>query len=127
MRNMFHEIVKLPEFEKDTKKLRKRFRTLDEDIDNFIKFALVPFHKEDIDYGGIVVVSDLGIEEPKIYKVRKFACRALKGKGNQTGIRIIYAYFKDEDRIEFVEIYFKGDKETEDRKRIKNKYLKESK
>lgn len=124
---MFHEIVKLPEFEKDTKKLRKRFRTLDEDIDNFIKFALVPFHKEDIDYGGIVVVSDLGIEEPKIYKVRKFACRALKGKGNQTGIRIIYAYFKDEDRIEFVEIYFKGDKETEDRKRIKNKYLKESK
>lgn len=123
----FLSIEQLSEFQKDVKKLRKRFRTLDEDIDNFIKFALVPFHKEDIDYGGIVVVSDLGIEEPKIYKVRKFACRALKGKGNQTGIRIIYAYFKDEDRIEFVEIYFKGDKETEDRRRIKNKYLKESK
>ncbi len=92
-----------------------------------LRFALVPFHKEGIDYGGIVVVSDLGIEEPEIYKVRKFACRALKGKGNQTGIRIIYAYFKDEDRIEFVEIYFKGDKESEDRKRINSKYLKESK
>jgi hypothetical protein len=122
---MFREIVRIPEFEKDMKKLRKRFRTLDEDIDNFIKFALIPFHKEGSDYGGIVVVSDLGIEEPKIYKVRKFACRALKGKGNQTGIRIIYAYFKDEDRIEFVEIYFKGDKEIEDRKRINSKYLKE--
>lgn len=124
---MFREIVKLPEFEKDLKKLRKRFRTLDEDIDNFIQFALVPFHTEGIDYGGIVVISNLGIEEPKIYKVRKFACRALKGKGNQTGIRIIYAYFKDEDRIEFVEIYFKGDKRTEERKRIKSKYMKESK
>jgi mRNA-degrading endonuclease RelE of RelBE toxin-antitoxin system len=119
---MFRELVKLPEFEKDMKKLRKRFRTLDEDIDNFIKFALVPFHTEGIDYGGIVVVSDLGIGEPKIYKVRKFACRALKGKGNQTGVRIIYAYFKDEDKIEFVEIYFKGDKENEDRKRIKKLY-----
>jgi mRNA-degrading endonuclease RelE of RelBE toxin-antitoxin system len=124
---MFREIARLPEFEKDVKRLRKRFRTLDEDIDNFIRFALVPFHTEGIDYGGIVVVSDVGIEEPKIYKVRKFACRALKGKGNQTGIRIIYAYFKDEDRIEFVEIYFRGDKGTEDRKRIKSKYLKESK
>jgi mRNA-degrading endonuclease RelE of RelBE toxin-antitoxin system len=124
---MFHEVVKLPEFEKDVKRLRKRFRTLDEDIDNFIKFALVPFHTEGIDYGGIVVVSDLGIEEPKIYKVLKFTCRALKGKGNQTGIRIIYAYFKDEDKIEFVEIYFKGDKENEDRKRIKSKYIKELK
>jgi mRNA-degrading endonuclease RelE of RelBE toxin-antitoxin system len=123
---MFREIVRLSEFEKDIKNLRKRFRTLDGDIDNFVKSALVPFHKGSDDYGGIVVVSDLGIEEPKIYKVRKFACRALKGKGNQTGIRIIYAYFKDEDRIEFVEIYFKGDKENEDRKRIRNKYIKES-
>ena len=99
---MFREIVRLPEFEKEMKKLRKRFQTLNEDLDNFIISALVPFHKGGDDYGGIVAISDLGIEEPKIYKVRKFACRALKGKGNQTGIRIIYAYFKDEDRIEFV-------------------------
>jgi len=120
---MFHEIVKLPEFEKDMKKLR-RFRTLNEDLDNFIKFALVPFHKQGSDYGGIVAISGLGIEKPRIYKVLKFACRALKGTGNQTRIRIIYAYFEEEDRIEFVEIYFKGDKENEDRKRINSKYLK---
>ena len=78
--------------------------------DSAIKFLpyriILSIHKEGTDYGGIVVVSDLGIEETKIYRVRKFACLALKGKGNQTGIRIIYAYFKDEDRIEFVEIYF---------------------
>lgn len=123
----FRNVERLPEFEKDVKRLRKRFRTLDDDIDNFIKFALVPFHAKGDDYGGIVAISDLGIEEPRIYKVRKFACRALKGKGNRTGIRIIYAYFKAEDRIEFVQIYFKGDKEVEDRKRIKSNYLKELK
>jgi len=36
-----------------------------------------------------------------------------------SGIRIIYAYFEKEDAIEFIEIYFKGDKENEDKKRIK--------
>ena len=117
-------IVQRPEFEKDFKKLKKRFRTLDEDLDIFIRSALTLFHEEGIDYGGIVVISDLGIEEPKIFKVRKFASRSLKGRGNQSGIRIIYAYFKYEDRIEFIEIYFKGDKENEDRERIKKSYMK---
>jgi len=47
------------------------------------------------------------------------ACRALRRRA----LRVIYAYFEQEQRIEFIEIYFKGDKENEDRKRIKE-YLK---
>jgi hypothetical protein len=35
-----------------------------------------------------------------------------------SGIRIIYAYYEKEDVIEFIEIYFKGDKANEDKKRI---------
>jgi hypothetical protein len=35
-----------------------------------------------------------------------------------SGIRIIYAYYENEDVIEFIEIYFKGDKENEDKNRI---------
>jgi hypothetical protein len=50
---------------------------------------------------------------------KKFACKSLKGKGAKSGIRIIYAYFEQEDTIEFIEIYFKGDKENEDKERIK--------
>lgn len=42
----------------------------------------------------------------------------MKGKGAASGIRIIYAYNEKEDIIEFIEIYFKGDKENEDRERI---------
>lgn len=122
MSKIFKEIVYLSEFEKDKKKLLKRFRTLDEDLDTFINVQLKLFHKLGIDNSAVEQISDLGIAEPKIYKVKKFACKSLKGKGVQSGIRIIYSYFLNDDRIEFVEIYYKGDKENEDRERIKKLY-----
>jgi hypothetical protein len=46
----------------------------------------------------------------------------VRGKGAQSGIRVIYAYYEEEDKIELVEIYFKGDKENEDRQRILKYY-----
>jgi mRNA-degrading endonuclease RelE of RelBE toxin-antitoxin system len=117
------EICRLPEFDRDLKKLLKRFRTLEEDLRVFIRTGLAMYHRTPReDYGGIVQITDLQIESPRIYKVRKFACKALKGRGVQSGIRITYAHFEEEDRIEFVEIYFKGDKENEDRERIKKRY-----
>jgi mRNA-degrading endonuclease RelE of RelBE toxin-antitoxin system len=119
---LFKDIVYLPEFEKDKKKLLKRFRTLDEDLETFIDVQLKLFHKLGIDNGAIEHISDLGITEPKIYKVKKYACKSLKGKGVQSGIRIIYSYLDIADKIEFVEIYYKGDKENEDRERIKKLY-----
>jgi len=119
---IFKDIVYLPEFEKDKKKLLKRFRTLDEDLVTFTDVQLNLFHKLGMDNGAIEHISDLGITEPKIYKVKKFACRSLKGKGVQSGIRIIYSYFHNDDKIEFIEIYYKGDKQTEDRERIKIMY-----
>jgi hypothetical protein len=118
MTTLLKEITRLPEFERDMKKLLKRFRSLEDDLDNFIKTELRLFHKLGIDNKGVVQMAGLGIQNPKIYKGRKFACRSLKGKGAQTGIRVIYAYFEEEDRIELIEIYQKGDKENEDRERI---------
>lgn len=50
------------------------------------------------------------------------ACKSLKGKGVQSGIRVIYAYREEEDRVEFMELYYKGDKESEDRERILKHY-----
>lgn len=67
-------------------------------------------------------IQTLGQQCPKIFKAKKFACRSLKGKGAASGIRIIYAYFEDEDCIEFIEIFYKGDKENEDRDRILRNY-----
>jgi len=118
VKKIFNEVRRLPEFGKDFKKLAKRFKTLDDDIETFINKQLKLTHKLGIDNKGVVHILELGIEIPKIYKAKKFACKALKGRGGMSGIRIIYAYYESEDVIEFIEIYFKGDKANEDKKRI---------
>lgn len=124
MKKIFNEISRLPEFEKDLKRLRKRFKTIEEDLDKFIKVQLNLYHKQRIDNKGTFQIPSLKTESPRIYKAKKFACRALKGTGSQSGIRIIYAYFEEKDKIEFIEIYYKGDKENEDKERILNYYKK---
>jgi mRNA-degrading endonuclease RelE of RelBE toxin-antitoxin system len=112
----------LLDFKKDFKKLEKKYPTLKQDLEVFVSNQLKLSHKLNIENSGIVRISELSISKPKIYKARKFACKSLKGRGSYSGIRIIYAYFEDDDRIELVEIYFKGDKENEDRQRILKYY-----
>jgi hypothetical protein len=121
-KKIFKLEVRHPEFEKDLKKLKKRFKTLDDDLDVFVKTELNLYHKMGIDNGGIFPISGLKIDDTKVFKAKKFACRSLIGTGAKSGIRVIYAYFEREDRIELIEIYYKGDKKTEDRKRIKRLY-----
>ena len=122
MKKIFNEVKRLAEFEKDLKRLSKKFRTLEEDLETFIQKQLNLYHKLRIDNKGIFPMSDLGILHPKIFKAKKFTCRTLKGKGVASGIRVIYAYFEQEDVIELVEIYYKGERENEDRERILRNY-----
>ena len=122
MKKAFDKVKRLAEFEKDLKRLSKKFRTLEDDLQTFIQKQLSLYHKLRIDNKGIFPISDLGISYPKILKAKKFACRSLKGKGAKSGIRVIYAYFAQEDVIELIEIYYKGEKENEDRNRILKHY-----
>lgn len=122
MEKIFNDIKRLAEFENDIKKLSKRYHSLEEDLETFINKQLKLYHKLHIDNGGIFPISNLGIECPKIYKVKKFACKSLKGKGVMSGIRVIYAYYEDKDIIELIEMYYKGDKENEDKARISRYY-----
>jgi len=119
---IFSEVRRLPEFEKDFKRLLKKFGTLEEDLQVFIEKQLNLLHKLGQDNRGCIRISGLGIQYPEIYKARKFPCRSLKGTGAMSGIRVIYAYYPQEDIIELIEIYYKGDKENEDRSRILQKY-----
>ncbi len=121
MKKIF-KINKLAEFEGDFKRLSKKFCTLEEDLNIFIGKQLTLYHKLHIDNKGIFPISNISIKYPQIYKAKKFACKSLKGKGAASGIRIIYAYYEKEDIVEFVEIYYKGNKENEDRKRILKYY-----
>ena len=117
------QTLRLSEFDRDLRKLKKRFKTLEDDLTTFINNQIKLSHELRIENSGIVPIRGLGINSPKIYKAKKFACKSLKGKGVQSGIRIIYAYLDDLNKIEFIEIYFKADKENEDRERI-FKYIK---
>ena len=124
-KKLFNEIRRLKEFGREFKSLLKKLKTLNDDLETFINVQLNLYHKLKISNSGIVRISDLSIESPKVYKVRKFACRSLKGSGVKSGIRIIYAYYETEDIIEFVEIYYKGDKAKEERERILRYYKKD--
>jgi mRNA-degrading endonuclease RelE of RelBE toxin-antitoxin system len=118
MAKIFKEVVRRPEFERDLKHLIKKFRSLPEDLETLVSTSLNLYHKMDIKHDGIERIDRLRIDQPEIYKVVKFACRALKGRGAKSGLRVIYAYDSALDKIEFVEIYFKADQEIEDRARI---------
>lgn len=108
------EFEEISPFRKDFKNLLKRYRTLVDDIE-IVKRVLeiLPEDRPPFSYR----IDNLGIEGC-VVKVKKIACKSLKGKGVNSGLRFVYAYFKEEERIVFIEIYHKGDKENEDRERI---------
>lgn len=114
-----------PEFERDLKKLLKKFPTLTEDLETAKKNALELFHERGFDSKAIFEISSFCSDVVKVCKLKKFSCRSLKGRGNRSGIRVIYAYLCDSMTVVFLEMYFKGDKEKEDKERIKN-FLKEN-
>lgn len=121
----FSQVSRLPEFDSDLKKLCKRFRTIEEDLDIFVENELFLYHKLGKDTKGVFQIPGLPVRKGiRIYKAKKFACRSLKGKGVQSGIRVIYTYFEEADTVELIEIYYKGDKENEDRQRLLRHYSK---
>ena len=108
----------LTEFQKDLKSLLKKYRTLNDDL-YVVKQVLTtaPDARPPFSFR----IDDLTLETCVI-KVKKIACRSLKGRGVNSGLRLIYAYFKDPEKIIFVELYHKNDKENEDRQRILNNF-----
>lgn len=108
------EFEEIAPFKKDFKSLLKKYKTLVDDLETVKKvLELLPEDRPPFSYR----IDNLGIESCVI-KVKKIACKSLKGKGVNSGLRLVYAYFENENRIVFVEVYHKNDKENEDRERI---------
>ena len=105
-----------PEFTDEMEKLNKKYNTIYDDLDTFKKALRVAMPDG---LPGIFRISNLGegIEYP-VFKVKKFHCKALKGKGVKSGIRLIYIYYPSLNMIYFIEAYHKNQKDNEDRKRI---------
>jgi mRNA-degrading endonuclease RelE of RelBE toxin-antitoxin system len=109
----------LPPFDRDFKKLLKRFRTLNEDFATLKQYHIETFHNMNIKGDDPVEIQYACGESFKSYKIKKFACKSLPGRGKQSGLRVIYVYQSDKKLITFIEIYFKADKENEDKRRLK--------
>ena len=105
----FNEI---PEFRKDYKHLVKKYLSLSDDLQEF-RNVVTAIPLGNSKHFSIIIQTEILY----IVKARLF-CRYLKG----SSLRVIYAYFEQGKRIEFIEVYFKGDRENEDHDRIK-KYL----
>lgn len=117
----------LQEFDRDLKKLSKCYRTLKSDLETVKKVLNVnPKARPPFSFN----IEGLGISSCVI-KVKKIACKSLKGKGVNTGLRLIYAYFEErveaiagiktanlDEKIIFIELYHKSNKANENRERI---------
>lgn len=119
---------RLPEFEKELSKLSKKYRSLQADLERLEKVLLL----NPAGVGANFVLLH-NAKHIKIVKTR-LACASLKDRS----IRVIYAYHTAPDgggndrelqsvaTFLYIEIYFKGQKQNEDRDRIEV-YLRENK
>lgn len=104
----------LAEYKKDLKGLKKKYRSLNDDLFVVKKVLKVnPSERPPFSYR----INNLGLESC-IIKVKKIACKSLKGKGVNSGLRLIYAHFEEEEKIVFIELYHRNIKPNEDRERI---------
>ncbi|MDO9464576.1 MAG: hypothetical protein Q7J67_04685 [bacterium] len=102
------------EFTKEFKRLAKKYRSLPDDLAEFKRvLAVVPLGNSK--HFNVITKN----EQCVIVKARLF-CRYLKG----SSLRIIYAFHCQSDKVDFIELYFKGDKENEGRERIKEYLIK---
>ncbi len=99
----------LPEFQKERKRFARKYQSLSEDLQEFQNVvSVVPLGKRK---HFTVIAQD---EMLRIIKARLF-CRYFKG----SSLRVIYSYFEQEQRIECIEIYDKGNQKNEDRERVR--------
>lgn len=103
----------LPEFEKELKKLAKKYPSIESDIEDIKPVILTSPTGIGKNFTIISIENDIKIIKVKIH------CESLRSRT----IRLIYAYHKDKIEFMYIEVYFKGDKESENRERI-TQYLK---
>jgi hypothetical protein len=111
------------EFQKDLKQLLKKYISLREDVELIKEAVIELYHVQKINNSSVFLIPGFCDENIKICKIKKFTCDSFKSRGSRSGIRIIYAFFEKEFKVEFLEIHYKGDEEKEDYDRIKE-YLK---
>ncbi len=104
----------LSEYEKELKRLSWKFRSLVDDLARLK--LLIDTCPTGIGRNFTIVHRENGLDVVKA----RVACKYLKKRS----LRLIYAYEREIFCFTYIELYHKGEKENEDRERIK-KWLKE--
>jgi mRNA-degrading endonuclease RelE of RelBE toxin-antitoxin system len=98
-------------FQKEMKKLGKKYKTLPEDL-KLLEKLIIKFPKgEDTRHCNI-----LKEKGQKIICKRRMMCRSIKG----SEFRVIYYFDGEQMELEHIEIYYKGVKTIENKKRIED-------
>ncbi len=110
-----------PGFEKSLKKYFKKYLTIYEDLEIFREILIDRY----LDCGDKVsnIVSkhtNILTSEQGVYVIKdRMMCRALKG----SSLRVVHIYHKNENKIIFLELFYKGDKENEDKELYQSKLV----
>lgn len=108
-------ITLLDEFERDFKKLKKKYKTLDSDWEVFLKAFVAKYPSLLAETYRIPLGEEAG-DDP-VYKVKQFRCRCLGG-GARSGIRVIYGHDPVRNVVTFIEIYHKKQQDNHNIERI---------
>lgn len=97
-----------PEFQKECKRLARKYRSLPKDLE-ILKRLLTQHPKG---FGNHMPTLR---QEGDMFIIKaRLACESLRG----SFLRVIYAYHESLITIFFIELYYKGEKESEDQRRI---------
>ncbi len=102
-----------PEFERELKKLSKKYPSLISDIEDLKPVLLTSPTGIGKNFTIIKLVGDIKLIKARIH------CESLRSRV----IRLIYSFHSGKFEFMFIELYFKGDKENENKERIEE-YLK---
>lgn len=98
-----------PEFQKEFKRLARKYPSLPKDVALLKARVLLKFPKG---FGNRMPILR---QEEGIFIIKvRLPCESLHG----SFLRVIYAYHAPRITIFFIELYYKGEKETEDQRRI---------
>lgn len=104
-------------FEKDFKRLLKKYKTLEKDFEIMKRAAIELYHLNGVDNNSVEQIPGFNGDTYQTYKVRKFACMSLSA-GKNSGLRVIYVYEEDSQKVTFIEMYLKSEQANENRDRL---------
>ena len=109
-------------FQKELRRLGKKYRTIPEDLQIFIDVSVRAVHllgqkPEDM---GHFPIHGLGIENHGCFIAKRFTCKSMMGKGSKSGIRVVYRFKKDTLDLLLIELFNKKDKKLPDLERLKS-------